>query len=80
MNLCVVIVDDPDKGARRDNLKYHEGKGRCQHLRGDKPGEYSCAIHDRKWYKFTPCFAHGQVERSPEDECRMGAYLMKGKK
>lgn len=79
LRCCVVIVDDPDEGPVRSNLKWRDGKERCQHLRGDKAGEYSCAIHDKPWYKETPCFAHGQIEQSPDDECRMGAYLM-GKK
>lgn len=81
MNCCVVIVDDPEKGVRNGNLKLHNGRGQpCPHLKGDKPGEYSCGVHDRKWYKKTPCFSHGQIEQSPDDECRMGAYLLKGKK
>ncbi len=77
MNLCVVIVDNPDKGIRKDNLKFHEGKGRCQHLLGNKVGEYSCAIHNKKWYKKTPCYQHGQIERNKNDHCRMGEYLLK---
>ena len=82
MNLCVVIVDDPDKGPVEGNLKVVGEKGaeRCQHLRGNKPGEYSCAVHNRPWYKKTPCFSHGQIERKKSDECRMGAYLLKGRK
>jgi hypothetical protein len=78
-NLCVVIVDDPEKGVDPENLKAIGFKGpeRCQHLVGDKPGEYSCAVHDRKWYKETPCASHGQIERSPTDECRMGQYILK---
>ena len=80
MNLCVVIVRDPDRGIRRDNLTVHEGRGqRCPHLRGKKAGEYSCAVHDRGWYKRTPCFSHGQIERSVTDKCRMGVHQMKGR-
>ena len=77
----VVIVDDPKKGIKEDNLICHEGNGTpCKHLIGNKPGEYSCAIHDKKWYKKTPCFAHGQIEHSPNDVCRMGEYILKQSK
>jgi len=82
--LCVIIVDDPEKGLDvsspdcRDNLVYHGGNGkRCKHLRGDKAGEYSCAIHDEPWYKDTPCYSHSQIERSPDDVCRMGEYILR---
>lgn len=73
----VVIVDDPTKGIREDNLAYHKGQGiPCKHLIGSKPGEYSCAIHDKPWYKKTPCFSHGQIERSKDSPCRMGEYIL----
>jgi len=35
--------------------------------------EYSCKVHNKPWYKDTPCFAHTQIENSIDDECRMGA-------
>jgi hypothetical protein len=49
---------------------------RCPHLRGDRPGEYFCIIHDRSWYKETPCYSHGQIERSPADKCRVGQNIL----
>ena len=73
----VVIIDDPEKGFNEDNFIVHEGDGPCKHLRGDKPGEYSCAVHDYPWYKRTPCFSHGQIEVSKDCVCRMGEYLLK---
>ena len=78
----VVIVDDPDKGildngrGGYDNLIVHEGDGPCKHLEGNKPGEYSCKVHDRKWYKKTPCFSHGQIEENKNCECRLGRYIL----
>jgi hypothetical protein len=76
-NCFVVIVDDPAKGIDPDNLKVIDNQTeRCPHLQGDKPGEYSCAIHDEKWYPETPCFAHGQIEQSPDCECRMGRHIL----
>jgi len=78
---AVIIVDDPSKGIEPDNLIVHEGKGiPCKHLKGNKPGEYSCAIHNRPYYNETPCFQHGQIERNIDAPCRMGKYVIeKGK-
>ena len=72
----VVIVDDPEKGISEDNLKARKGDDSCQHLKGDKPGEYSCAIHDYPWYKKTPCYTHGQIEHDENDECRLGRWIL----
>ena len=83
-NYCVIIVDDPNEGIYENNLIVHEGHNKnCPHLLGDEPGKYSCAVHDEPWYEKTPCFAHGQIERSPDTPCRMGEYILgrkKGKK
>ncbi len=73
----VVIVDDPEKGPVEDNLICHEGYGPCKHLKGEKAGEHSCALHDKKWYDETPCFAHGQIESSPDTPCRIGERVLK---
>ena len=45
-------------------------------LVGETPGEYSCAVHAEPWYHETPCFAHGQIEQSPDAPCRMGEYVL----
>lgn len=75
--LWVIIIDDPEKGICENNIVEHRGQGvKCKHLRGDKPGEYWCAIHDYPWYSQTPCFRYSQIERSPDDVCRMGEYIM----
>jgi len=76
----VVIVDDPAKGIVEGNLQPvgFGGSERCKHLVGDKPGEHACAVHNEPWYDETPCFRHGQIERSPQDECRMGRYILDG--
>ena len=72
----VVIVDDPELGLSEENLIARTGKSRCKHLRGDKPGQYQCVIHSKKWYRKTPCFAHRQIERNVNDECRMGKFIL----
>ncbi|MHA1469077.1 MAG: hypothetical protein ACTSSP_00800 [Candidatus Asgardarchaeia archaeon] len=74
------IVDDPSKGISTDNLTIKKTGERCPHLRGDKPGKFSCAIHDYPWYEETPCFSHGQIERNINDKCRMGVHILKEKK
>jgi len=75
--LCVVIVDDPEKGISEDNLIVHNGQGQpCKHLLVNAIGEHSCAIHDKKWYDKTPCNQHGQIESSSDTECRMGRYQL----
>jgi len=75
----VMIVDDPEKGLAEDNIIAHMGNGPCKHLLGDKAGEYSCAIHNKKWFKNTPCFSHGQIEATSDDLCRIGEYHLKRK-
>jgi len=72
----VMIVDNPDKPISENNIIAHMGDGPCKHLEGNKPGEYSCKIHSKSWYKDTPCFSHGQIEKSPNDECRLGRYIL----
>lgn len=73
----VVIIDDPKKGLVEENFIVHEGNGPCKHLRGKKPGEYECAVHNCSWYKRTPCFRHGQIEASNDCLCRIGEFIMK---
>jgi len=75
----VVIVVDPSKGIREDNLRPKKTDERCPHLRGENSGDYFCAIHDEEWYEDTPCFTHGQIERG-NTTCRMGEYLLNNKK
>lgn len=70
------IVDEPAKGYEEGNIVEHSGLGRkCKHLRGDRPGEYSCAVHEYPWYKETPCYRHGL--KNGDGECRFGTQIMK---
>lgn len=71
----VVVVDNPELGPRQDNLKVVGDGTPCHHLIGDTPGKYRCALHHYPWYKETPCFRHGQIERG-NTYCRMGQYIM----
>ena len=76
---CVAIVNDPEKGIVDDNLIMYDGNGQCRHLRGNKPGEYSCIVHNKQWYKKTPCYSHIQFERTLNDVCRIGKAILEGK-
>lgn len=45
----------------------------CPHLSWD--GDTAvCKIHHFPWYKKTPCYRHGQIERSGNTLCRMGKF------
>jgi hypothetical protein len=72
-----MIVNDPDKGLNEDNIIAHMGDGPCKHLEGNKPGEYSCKVRSEPWYEQTPCFAHTQIESSPDCNCRIGEKILK---
>lgn len=75
---CVAIVDNPARGLEKENLIVQVGNGTaCKHLRGDKPGNYSCSLHNYPWYPDTPCFAHGQIERDPATPCRIGVHVLR---
>ena len=77
-NLWVMIVDDPKKGLAKNNIIEHLGNGQpCKHLRKISEFKYECLVHNCKWYKNTPCFAHTQIEKNENQPCRMGEYLLK---
>jgi len=72
----VMIIKDPEKGIREDNIIEHLGQGEpCIHLGGDRPGEYFCKVHDKDWYKDTPCYSHGQIEKG-NTACRLGSHIL----
>jgi len=74
--MSVMIVDDPSKGIAQDNIIHHNGQGQpCKHLQKDGD-QFSCSIHDKDWYDETPCFSHGQMEKSAETPCRLGKYML----
>jgi len=71
----VPIIKDPKLGPVEDNIIIQTGEGPCMHLRGDKPGNYSCAIHHYSWFKDTPCAEFTQVEEK-NSECRIGKRIL----
>lgn len=78
IHLEVIIVDDPKLGVVENNLISKHTGDRCKHMRGDKPGEYSCAIHNEPWYEESPCFQFTQVE-ARNSNCRLGENTLKPK-
>lgn len=56
-----------------DVLSIEGPKDKCPHLKWD--GDIACcSIHHYKWYKYTPCFSHGQIGKK-NAPCRTGVYL-----
>jgi len=74
--MLIPIVNDPEKEINEANLLCLDGSQRCPHLKGTKPGEYSCSIHHYDWFKETPCGQYGQIEQRDSD-CRTGSYKLK---
>jgi len=50
----------------------------CKHLTGNKPGEYSCNIHNCVKYKDSPCYDFSQVEEK-NSNCRLGQWITQNK-
>lgn len=76
LNLFVVIVVNPDLGIIDTNLKAIDClKERCPHLRGNKPGHYSCAIHHYDWFSETPCAQYQSHEFYKDQLCHVGKCL-----
>ncbi len=79
MYMVVIVkpecVDKPDFKSQ-DTFIVKEDPNECPHLSFDEDGRASCTIHDKSWYKKTPCFSHGQIEASPDCECRLGAHIL----
>ena len=80
-----VIIVKPEFANRdlifdqlEDHMLIHKPFGeKCPHLEINKQKLAVCRIHEFEWYKQTPCFAYTQIERSPDNLCRMGEYVMK---
>lgn len=75
----VAIVNDPDLGFIEGNFIHKPCGTPCKHLVGNEAGKYSCDVHNKEWYEETPCFSHGQTEKSDSENCRIGAYILSKK-
>jgi hypothetical protein len=56
-----------------------EGNTPCTYLHW-KNHQSNCEVHNKPWYKNTPCFDFGQIEESPDCVCRIGEWIMKKRK
>ena len=75
---CVAIVINPDKSISEDNIILHNADGEnkpCKYLLGNNPGEYTCSIHGKAWYKDTPCASHN----AGIDYCNIGKHYLNSK-
>jgi len=48
----------------------------CPHLRWNYDFSH-CSVHDKPWYKETPCFEFTQIEESSSRLCRLGMFVIK---
>lgn len=55
----------------------------CPHLTFDvRTKQAACAVHDKPWYKDTPCFVYGNPDLDPDYEpkrgqpCRVGQMII----
>jgi len=49
----------------------------CPYLQFNN-GKYLCSIHDKLWYKFTPCYSYDQISSNKENDCRIGDQIITG--
>ena len=57
-----------------EKLTEHKETGiACPHLTYEND-KYLCRIHDKPWFKETPCHRHVQIEDS-NSNCRTGNYI-----
>ena len=48
-----------------------KGDGRCPHLSFNGTTA-SCAVHDKPWFKKSPCFAYGNADIDPDFASKKG--------
>jgi hypothetical protein len=80
MNLWAIVIKDSEGELVEGNLLAIGlgGPERCPHLRGDKVGEYSCAVHEKPWFKKMGCAEY--QSHWPDQKCRLGEFLVKEEK
>lgn len=65
---------DPDGDeSEMSKLMHKKGDTICPHLKLDDGDIATCKVHDKPWYKTTPCYYH-TVIGNLEDACRVGVY------
>lgn len=62
-----------------DKIAIHKPCGiKCPHLDYDEDGIATCKVHDKPWYKGTPCDSHTQIGKE-DAVCRIGNMTIKTK-
>ena len=79
-----VVIVKPRKVDEHVNFEdertfmFKKSDRKCPHLKIDEDtSQTSCNIHHFDWYEKTPCFSHTQMEKSPDEKCRIGEYVAK---
>ena len=52
----------------------------CPYLEEKNKFIFTCKIHNKPWYKQTPCFEYSQLENDILDKCRLGVYINSNKR
>lgn len=83
----VVIIDNKFidfDGEDANNLPQEafvikSGNEPCPYL--EWSGDNSkCKVHNKPWFKSTPCYDFGQVENDPNTVCRLGQWIVEKRK
>ena len=59
---------------KEEEFQHKKSDEFCPHLSFNGI-EASCDIHDKKWFKKTPCHSHSQIGKI-DDDCRIGRYIL----
>ncbi len=70
---CIDDVLDFESETILDKIM-HKPDGPCPHLEWND-NKAICKIHDKPWYKKTPCYSHNQIPDNTK--CRTGLYFSK---
>jgi len=76
--ICDIIDFDIADTFPEDFLITVDKDNRCPYLEwNEEEDKASCKIHDKKWFKDTPCYRHNSKEE--KSFCRLGQYIMDNK-
>ena len=58
----------------KGNFMLKESSEICPHLTFND-AQATCLVHDRSWYRKTPCNSYGQIEENENANCRLGQHI-----
>ena len=76
---CGVPIGVFDPTLKDWRWKLKPGMVRCPNLLLQRTGEAQCVVHEEPWYKFTPCFSHGNPDIDPDHAAFPNKPCMIGK-